>query len=145
MENVMRITFIGAAAAAAIMVSGLGIAMAQTPSPQPQPAQPAPQTTPPAQMAPATPPATTPPGPAPSGTSAETPNTPEAQASPAAAHPKQHVMSACQRAIKASEKALDKSQASPDTIAQAWQHIESAKHEKGQACKDDAKQAQEML
>jgi hypothetical protein len=54
-------------------------------------------------------------------------------------------LNACQRAIKVSEKALEKSQASPDTIAQAWQHIENAKQEKGQACKDEAKQAREML
>lgn len=124
----MRSKFIGAAAAVAIMASGLGVAMAQTPSQQPSP-----------QMQPAeTPPA------ADSNSMQMKPNGDEAP-TPIADHPKQHTTSACQKAIQASEKALKKSQASPDTIAQAWQHISTAKQEKGQACKDEAKQAQEML
>ena len=138
----MRSKFIGAAAAVAIMASGLGAAMAQTPSQQP-----APQTQP-AEMPSATPPAMmSAPGatPAPDGNSMQMKPNGDGAPTPIADHPKQHAGSACQKAIQASEKALNKSQASPDTIAQAWQHIENAKQEKGQACKDEAKQAQEML
>lgn len=137
----MRSKFIGAAAAVAIMASGLSVAMAQAPSQQPSP-QMQPAETPP----PATPPAMTPPGPAPApdANMQMKPNG-DAAPTPIAEHPKQHTVSACQKAIQASEKALKKSQASPDTIAQAWQHIENAKQEKGSACKDEAKQAQEML
>ncbi len=135
----MRSKFIGAAAAAAILASGLSVAMAQAPSQQP-----APQTQPaemPQQQA--TPPDAAP-APGNNNTMQMKPNGDEAP-TPIADHPKQHQMSACQKAIQASEKALKKSQASPDTIAQAWQHIETAKQEKGSACKDEAKQAQEML
>ena len=123
----MRIKSIGAA-----MILASGFAVAQT-----QPQQPAPQTQP-SQTPQETPPEMTAPGPTPDGTSTQ-------QAQQAASPPKQHTMSACQRAIQASEKALEKSQAGPDTIAQAWQHISTAKQEKGEACKDEAKQAQEML
>ena len=138
----MRSKFIGAAAAVAIMASGLGVAMAQAPSQQPSP-QMQPAETPPA----ATPPAMTPPGPTPAPDGNSMQMQPRGDEAPAAIadHPKQHTVSACQKAIQASEKALEKSQASPDTIAQAWQHIENAKQEKGSACKDEAKQAQEML
>jgi len=134
----MRSKFIGAAAAAAILASGLSVAMAQAPSPQTQPAE-MPQQ--------ATPPSMTPPGPTPAPDNNTMQMKPDGDAAPTpiAEHPKQHQMSGCQRAIQASEKALKKSQASPDTIAQAWQHIETAKQEKGEACKDEAKQAQEML
>ncbi len=134
----MRSKFIGAAAAVAIMASGLGVAMAQTPSQQPSP-QMQPAETPPA--------ATTSPdsAPAPDSNTMQMKPNGDAAPTPIAEHPKQHARSACQKAIQASEKALKKSQASPDTIAQAWQHISTAKQEKGQACKDDAKQAQEML
>jgi len=130
----MRIKFVGAAAVA-ILASSLAVAQAQMPS---QPQQPAPQTQPAETPPGATPPDMTPPGPVPDGTSTQ-------QAQKAADHPKPHAMSACQKAIQASEKALEKSQASPDTIAQAWQHISNAKQEKGPACRDEAKQAQEML
>jgi len=129
----MRSKFIGAAAAMAIMASGLGVAMAQTPPPQPSP-QMQPAETPPAAMPPAL-----------DGNAMQMKPNGDAAPTPIAAPPKQHVASACQKAIQASEKALQKSQASPDTIAQAWQHISTAKQEKGQSCKDDAKQAQEML
>lgn len=130
----MRSKFIGAAAAVAIMASGLGVAMAQMPSQQPSPQMQPTETPSPAMT------------PAPDNNSMQMmqPKSDEAPA-PIADRPKQHAMSACQKAIQASEKALKKSQASPDTIAQAWQHIENAKQEKGSACKDEAKQAQEML
>lgn len=134
METIMRSKFIGAAAAIAIMASGLSVAVAQAPSPQPSP-QMQPAETPPAAMAPA---------PESNSMQMMQPKGDEAP-TPIAEHPKQHTVSACQKAIQASEKALKKSQASPDTIAQAWQHIENAKQEKGSACKDEAKQAQEML
>jgi len=137
METVMRSKFIGAAAAVAILASGLSVASAQTPSQQPSP-----------QMQPAETPAAAPtpaPTPTPDSSSMQMKPNGDAAPTPIAEHPKQHKVSACQKAIQASEKALQKSQASPDTIAQAWQHISTAKQEKGQACKDDAKQAQEML
>lgn len=119
-ETIMRIKYIGAAAALAIMASGFTAAQAQAPT----------ETTPPAMTSP---------GATPDGTSTE-------QAQQTTDHPKaQHTGSACQKAIHASEKALKNSQASPDTIAQAWQHISMAKQEKGSACKDEAKQAQDML
>lgn len=126
----MRMKFIGAAAAA-ILASGLSAAMAQPPAETPEQA---------------TPPAMNQPGPTPDGNNSMMrmqPRADEAQ-TPVADHPK-HQMSGCQKAIQASQRALEKSQASPDTIAQAWHHIENAKQEKGQACKDEAKQAQEML
>ncbi len=127
----MRIKYIGAVA---ILASG--VAMAQAPMPAQQPA---PQTQPAETPAPnATPPEMSAPGPTPDGTST-------AEAQQQTPPPKQHAMSACQKAIHASERALKKSQASPDTIAQAWQHIANAKQEKGAACKEEARQAQEML
>jgi hypothetical protein len=135
----MRSKFIGAAAAVAILASGLSVAMAQAPSQQPAPQmQPSPAM--PSQSAPTMAPSG--PTPAPDDNSAMQPKADEA---PTPTPVKQHQMSACQKAIQASEKALKKSQASPETIAQAWQHIENAKQEKGSACKDEAKQAQEML
>lgn len=134
----MRIKLIGAAAAA-IMASGLAMAQAPQSQPQPQPQPANPTAAQPSTEAPSsatTAPSLIPPGPTPAEPDDKT---------MVAHHAPQHQMSACQRAIKASEKALEKSQASPDTIAQAWQHIENAKQEKGAACKDEAKQAQEML
>jgi hypothetical protein len=134
----MHIKSLGAAAAVALLISGA--ALAQQPMQQ-QPAQ-----TPPASNAPAAGPAM---APAPAST-APVPATPvpdvsrESKMTEAAPTPKPH-LSGCQLAIKASEKALDKSQASPETIASAWQHISTAKQEKGSACKDEAKAAQEML
>ncbi|GEM_PF-5407364 len=126
----MRIKYIGA-----VLVLASGTALAQTQMPSQQPA---PQTVP--QTAPQPQPAETPSNAAPAEMTPATP-VPEA----AVEHPKLRTVSACQKAIQASEKALEKSQASPDTIAQAWQHISNAKQEKGAACKDEAKQAQEML
>ena len=137
MEIVMRIKFIGAAAAVAIMASGLTMAQTQPPAPstaQPSTAQPSTE----APSAATTPPSLIPPGPTP----AESQTGASEEGKMKVAH---HTVSACQQAIKVSEKALAKSQASADTIAQAWQHIENAKQEKGQACKDEAKQAREML
>ena len=128
----MRIKFIGAAAAVAIMASG--VAMAQTQPTAPSASQPSTE----APSSATTAPSMIPPGPTP----AEPQTGAAEEGKMKVVH---HTMSACQQAIKVSEKALAKSQASPDTIAQAWQHIENAKQEKGQACKDEAKQAREML
>lgn len=125
----MRIKSLGAAAAVALLISGA--AFAQAPVVQ-QPAQ-----TPPAPASEAPVPATPVP-PAAMEMQSQTSNAP--QATKVVAH-----RSACQQAIKASEKALGKSQASPEVIASAWQHISTAKQEKGSACKDEAKAAQEML
>ena len=126
----MRITSLGAAAAVALLISGA--ALAQQPM-QAQPAQ-----TPPAPAATSEAPVpATPIPPASQEMQSESNQAPQATK---VAH-----QSACQHAIKASEKALDKSQASPETIAAAWQHISTAKQEKGAACKDEAKAAQEML
>ncbi len=134
METIMRIKLIGAAAAVAIMASGLAMAQQTQPS-----APPTGQISTEAPSAATTPPSLIPPGPTPAEqTDATTGKT-------KATHRVAHNGGACQQAIKVSEKALEKSQASPDTIAQAWQHIENAKQEKGQACKDEAKQAREML
>jgi hypothetical protein len=129
---------LGAAAAVALLISGAALAQ--------QPAQ-----TPPAATPPAAGPAMAPAAPAPApATEAPVPATPVPDASKdeskmsEAAPPKPH-LSGCQLAIKASEKALNKSQASPEVIAAAWQHISTAKQEKGQACKEEAKTAQDML
>lgn len=131
----MRITSLGAAAAVALLISGA--ALAQQPMQQ-QPAQ-----TPPAATAPAAGPAMAPAAEAPVPAT-PVPDASQDQTKMSEAPPKPH-LSGCQVAIKASEKALDKSQASPEVIAAAWQHISTAKQEKGEACKEEAKAAREML
>jgi hypothetical protein len=128
----MRITSLGAAAAVALLISGASLAQ--------QPMQQQPAQTPPVSSAPA--PAIGAPVPATPVPDAAQDMQPKM--SEAAPPPKPH-LSACQQAVKASEKALGKSQASPEVIAAAWQHISAAKQEKGSACKEEAKAAQDML
>ena len=127
----MRITSFGAAAAVALLISGAAFAQ--------QPMQQQPTQTPPAPAATSEAPVpATPIPPASQEMQSQTSDAPQATKVVAR-------RSACQQAIKASEKALGKSQASPEVIANAWQHISTAKQEKGAACKDEAKAAQEML
>lgn len=61
---------------------------------------------------------------------------------------KRHV-SACTKAIQASEHALKMSKAAPDVISAAWQHIEAAEQYRtmkhGSDCKSEANKAATML
>jgi hypothetical protein len=114
----------------ALAASAQPPAAAAMPAPAPAPAQPA--------AAPAQPPAAPAAmSPAPAAMSAE----PEKKVATVA---KPH-LSACARAIHATERKLDRSTASSSTIAAAWQHIEEAKKTKGAQCEEHAKQASEML
>ncbi len=54
-------------------------------------------------------------------------------------------LSACARAILASERKLDRSSADSANIASAWQHIEEARKSRGQACREQARQAADLL
>lgn len=129
----MNITSFGKKSLAAFFLCSLAFAAAaQMPQQQQQP---------PAQsVTPVTP--TAPPAAAPEPMVEPTPAAPQSAAVMPAPKPQ---LSPCARAIKSSEKALEKSSASTDNIAQAWQHIQAAKQEKGAACVAEAKAAQEML
>ena len=120
-----------ALASISLMVGVPDLLMAQTPPAQPsQPAQPPapamqPMMPPGPAMAPATP-------------------APEPDKTAAAEPPKPH-LSACAKAIKVSERKLDKSTADASVIAAAWEQISEAKKAKGAACTEHAKQAADML